>query len=534
MTFLPVIGRELRSSSRHAFTYHLRTIGAGVVILVCFVFGLDEGFSPSMGKQLFATLHFTLFWAIWVLAPLLTADCISRERREGTLGLLFLTHLKSPDIVVAKGVAHGMRAMTLWVAVVPIVTIPFLMGGVGWTDVALSTLVNLSAICWALAAGLLASASNKSWLRSILMAEILAVFFVILFSTCAGGLLFPTVSARRSGIAWDDSIGLNLLYMTMLGLGFLTNATDAWSKYFLRLTTSNQLLTVMGEVALLSLIALAVVIMIAGARTRRVWQELPPSKSQAWVQKTFLTPVIWLSFFRRWMRRKLERNPVGWLEQRTWTGRLVTWGWFAVVISLYSALLEDRNFFRKSEGLHIGMAWLLAGSMAMSAAGSFRRERESGVLELLLVSPMGERQIIAGRLRGLWGQFLPSFGLLLAAWTYVSFRPFDEPIELGPRGFFATTFFALPLVGLYFSLRCRNYLAGLLATFGVGLVFPLIFVALAVWFYRATIVSMAYSSHRFQLSLSAAAVQLLVASFCWSRLYHSLKNRSFPLDRTDG
>jgi len=37
--------------------------------------------------------------------------------------------------------------------------------------------------------------------------------------------------------------------------------------------------------------------------------------------------------FSAWMLRKLERNPIGWLEQRTWTGRLVTWGWFAVIMS---------------------------------------------------------------------------------------------------------------------------------------------------------------------------------------------------------
>jgi len=52
--------------------------------------------------------------------------------------------------------------------------------------------------------------------------------------------------------------------------------------------------------------------------------------------------------------------------------------------------------------MHATLAWLVAGSMAASAAGSFRRERESGMLELLLVSPVGEQRIISGRLRGLW------------------------------------------------------------------------------------------------------------------------------------
>ena len=96
----------------------------------------------------------------------------------------------------------------------------------------------------------------------------------------------------------------------------------------------------------------------------------------------------------------------------------MTWGWFAVILSLYSAVLTDHNFFHTSSGVQQAMAWLLGGSLAMSAAGSFRRERESGVLELLLVSPLGEGDIISGRLRGLWSQFLPAFGLLLGLWGY--------------------------------------------------------------------------------------------------------------------
>ncbi len=95
------------------------------------LFGLQLGFEPTFGRQLFAVLHCTLLGAIWVLVPMLTADCISRERREGTLGLLFLTPLKGTDIVVAKGLAHGLRAVTLGLAVLPGVDHPVLAG---WSE----------------------------------------------------------------------------------------------------------------------------------------------------------------------------------------------------------------------------------------------------------------------------------------------------------------------------------------------------------------------------------------------------------------
>src|SRR5208283_1006775 len=138
MTVLPVIARELRASARQPFTYYLRVLGVTALLMASVLFGLQVGFQPAFGRQLFAALHFALFGATWLLVPMLTADCISRERREGTLGLLFLTPLKGADIVVAKGLVHGLRAITLWFAVLPVLTVPFLMGGVSWTEAAFS------------------------------------------------------------------------------------------------------------------------------------------------------------------------------------------------------------------------------------------------------------------------------------------------------------------------------------------------------------------------------------------------------------
>jgi hypothetical protein len=87
MTVVPVISRELRASAQHPFTYNLRVLGVGALMLASVMFGIYNGFGNNLGGRLFSSLHFALFCAIWLLVPLLTADCISRERREGTLGL---------------------------------------------------------------------------------------------------------------------------------------------------------------------------------------------------------------------------------------------------------------------------------------------------------------------------------------------------------------------------------------------------------------------------------------------------------------
>jgi ABC-type transport system involved in multi-copper enzyme maturation permease subunit len=527
MNVLPVIARELRASARQPFTYYVRVLGATALLLASLLFGVYQGFEMGMGRRLFGALHCTLFGAIWLLVPMLTADCISRERREGTLGLLFLTPLKGTDIVVAKGLAQGLRALTLGLAVVPVLTIPFLLGGVSRTEALMSVVVNANAMCWALAAGLLASAWSKAWLRALLAAAFLAGAFFLILVIGAGGFLVQGFIARRP-------VQIDSYWDIILTEGFdmLINARGQWADY-IRATSASTLFLALGQVTFLSLLALVAAVLAAGAKTRRSWQEEPPSRRRIWWQQTFCTPVLWLAFFRPWMRRKLERNPIGWLEQRTWSGRLVTWGWFAVLISIYSTVLTYRSSFEDTNAVQETIAWLLAGSMAMSAAGSFRRERQTGVLELLLVSPLGEHQIISGRLRGLWGQFLPSVGLLLAVWVFFStFQP-----NAGSAGAFlyaAVSFLTVPVFGLYFSLCCRNFITAFLATVTLGLLLPMVLsevLAAIQWAYGNS-----YSEFPWVLrpSWGGAVCQGILAVFCWDRLFLRLKRRDFPLERTEG
>jgi len=84
MIVLPVIERELRAQSRLGFTYGLRVLGASALLLVSLVFAFSFGLPPDRGGELFGYLNCALFISIWALVPVLAADCLSRERREGT------------------------------------------------------------------------------------------------------------------------------------------------------------------------------------------------------------------------------------------------------------------------------------------------------------------------------------------------------------------------------------------------------------------------------------------------------------------
>src|SRR5436190_13623867 len=116
MNVLTVIGRELRSQARQPFTYWVRVVGGAVLVAVAALYGAGSAYANARGSELFRLLNGALFFAIWILVPSLTADCLSRERREGTLGLLFLTPLRAEEIVLAKALANGLRAVTVGLA----------------------------------------------------------------------------------------------------------------------------------------------------------------------------------------------------------------------------------------------------------------------------------------------------------------------------------------------------------------------------------------------------------------------------------
>ena len=162
-------------------TYWLRVM-VGILTLSLLAFALREPFhSRELGQKLFSTVNRGLFLSIWLLVPLLTADCIAREKREGTLGLLFLTPLTAAGIVIGKSLSNGLRALTVFMAVVPMLTLPFLMGGLIWKNWAMAMLINSSAMLLALASGMLASALARHWARACVLSFGFSLLFFLLF-----------------------------------------------------------------------------------------------------------------------------------------------------------------------------------------------------------------------------------------------------------------------------------------------------------------------------------------------------------------
>jgi ABC-type transport system involved in multi-copper enzyme maturation permease subunit len=430
-------------------------------------------------------------------------------------------------VVKGKSLIHGLRALSLLLVALPVLAIAFMLGGVSWREGLMALAINVSSVCLALVAGLLGSSMASRWNRALLLAEVFALLFLLLLGAIHT-FVFICQVALGFGFDWKEvSIEEFLIGPPFL----LTGAGGVWNE-LINSTPVNagvrQWLLVGGETLFLSVLFSVLMILVIARRVRESWRRDDLSARQIWWQRFLFSPRFLRSALQIRMRRMLERNPIGWLQQRTASARLTKWGWCLIVAIAQCLLL---GWFGQSDfnEWELGLLILLAFGLAASAAGSFQRERENGSLELLLVTPVSVVQVIIGRLRGVWGQFLPAVCLCVIALSVLNLAlgtaaPGSgwligfEGSWVSAGMLIATTFATTPLIGLHASLTRRHFISAWMLTLGKGLLVPLLSVgATHLLVYTDT------RSKAFVFS----AVQLTFATFAGVALYDRLSRRRF-------
>src|SRR4051794_28693414 len=101
---LPIAERELRVAARTPRTYHARMAGGFIfgLITVWFFWLFRKAFAAGMVPAQTYQFISSLALMTCLFSGNATADAISSEKRNGTLGLLFLTDLKGIDIIAGK------------------------------------------------------------------------------------------------------------------------------------------------------------------------------------------------------------------------------------------------------------------------------------------------------------------------------------------------------------------------------------------------------------------------------------------------
>jgi len=143
----PVLARELkqRMRGRHVWlvvTLYLALLAAilrwvyvAVVREDAFGGGSSLLASATAGRAIFEWLLFFMLLLVCFIVPGLTAGAISGERERQTMVALQLTLLRPRSIVAGKLLASLAFVVLLIIASLPLVTVPFLVGGVALPEV---------------------------------------------------------------------------------------------------------------------------------------------------------------------------------------------------------------------------------------------------------------------------------------------------------------------------------------------------------------------------------------------------------------
>src|SRR5215213_3231406 len=95
-----ILHREMRIASRRRWTVWSRVVASLVGFAIGFCLVVISTFSRgATGEYIFTALAFISFWFCLIQGVRRAAASISDEKRDGTLGLLFLTDLRTIDII---------------------------------------------------------------------------------------------------------------------------------------------------------------------------------------------------------------------------------------------------------------------------------------------------------------------------------------------------------------------------------------------------------------------------------------------------
>lgn len=375
---MPVLARELRIATRKRSTFWLRVACAfaGVVIGAAFLFfqAIAGNRMNGVGANLFYLLTSTSLAAALLAGPFLTSDSISEESREGTLGLLFLTDLRGIDVVLGKLAAASARVFYAILAVFPIIAVALTMGGVSGGAFFKTTVALVNAMVMSLLIGITCSSFS---------------------SGNSGGLVKTIGSLLVVTLAPMPFPGAVFISPLALYAAAVRNAPGFWGG------------------ALTQLLLCAGILSLAAYRTQNCWRNMNAGGKPARKRASHKTAdaVSQASATREpcaptpQSKKAIEAAPVAWLSRRELgavrTGALVVTALLLVVAVLMGFQFKNVAGAAAWTGLFGFLCFLLYLWTAARATRFYYDLRKSGLLELLLATPLTAPELIRGHFQAL-------------------------------------------------------------------------------------------------------------------------------------
>lgn len=422
----PVFSRELALTPRRARTYVVRSAyGFTLLILVVTAWLVltgtqrvrDLGDLARFGMAVFQLLAPLQLGIAVFFSALLAAGAVAQEKDRKTLDLLLLTRLSNSELVLGELLASLLHVVIPLLAAMPLFMLLGLFGGISLGQIGRVLAVTLASV---LACGSLGSTIalwREKTFQSLAMTLLALVLWLAGWRAVAIGLLGP---------GW-----LGLSSQTW-AIGF--SPWEAILEAARPFSAAEPRLGVLGSpVGLFLGLAAVITVLLNGLAIAlvRVWNPAREAQTTLPEEETWLRPSIWgpeydaaqptpthtaagqppgaVRVRSRW--RAVWDNPILWREIATWAyGRKV---------------LAIRLAYLVLFGLAAGSLWWVAGrgepvtrSVALTALAplfllslalvnaqaviSLTNERDARALDLLLVSDLSPKEIVYGKLGGVF------------------------------------------------------------------------------------------------------------------------------------
>ncbi len=408
-----VILRDLRRLARHSYTFWGRAVFG--ILAFCGLWGtalaVDLGFVTGLnkGKAIFWLLSQLLLFLCAIVGVITTSDSLSEERREGTLGLLFLTPLRPLALLFGRLVSASVTLVYRFLGVIPVIGLTMIFGGVAPGEFVRLALLLGNALLLSLAIGLfvscVATAPRVALTSSFFLTGLiyLGPFFFWGVTGMLGhrytvGDLFPVLSLSPIfGLAYSGCLhpwAYDPSYFTWsVGTSHALSWVLFWGgAVFLKRSVRSE----------------------KSAVGVRRWRKEKGQKPSLVVPKRAQV---------RLRKRLLDSAPYSWLMARHGNAKARVEG-YLVALFLIGAVSwwrvpEFQGFavFLLCFAVAFVKVWFLIETVTRISD-----ERSKGSFELLLSSPLGVSGILRGINKALWRQFGRGLiGLVaLAGWLYHS------------------------------------------------------------------------------------------------------------------
>ena len=507
---LPIVQRELLIASRGLGSWLSRWILAVIAVsLGGFWLLVGSGVGQNAPGALQGDVFFTVMtWSCFTYCLLAglwtTTDTLTREKNDGTLGLLFLTDLRGYDVILGKMFSGSLRSFYGVLAVLPVLALPLLMGGVTNAQFSRTVFALLNILIFSLSCGIFFSAICRRTGQSIFYTLLFLVIITIapLIYFWMGGVNetfslvspafaiyqahIPQIGPGLPGFGWYSLWVCAGLSASILFLGFASwIVPNSWQDDGFKI------------------LKIAIRILKKAIRVfLRALSFFIPGFDDFVLRLVkfclyFLSSYRRISSYRRTLY--LDSNPVSWLVNRNASMRqsriflilYIAVAWLA--ITLYSSLVdsvEPSFIFTGMSLLWLGSLWFRI-DLTRHTVSSISEAKESGALEQILVTPIDERQFRRGHFRAMasfWAW--PLISLMMAPVLYICIQVLMHPEMLDEGGLifgitliglifvclpllsFFLDIFALYFSGCWFSLRNHSFGKAFWKTFGFVYLLP--------------------------------------------------------------